>query len=112
MSETVTIHRPGTPTGAFDSQGSPVLSAATTIPIQAIAVAPIQGEETAGSTGARSINGYTVYLPFGTDIRATDWLTVRGVGGWHVEADAAQGDWVSPFTSWTPGTVAILRRAS
>lgn len=112
MSELVTIHRQGTPTGSADAQGNPLLTPTTDIPIMATAVAPMQGSETAENTGSRSVDGFTLYLPIGTDIRSTDFLTIRGTSGWHVEADASQADWVSPFTSWAPGTVAIVRRAS
>ena len=112
MTEIVTIHRPGIPTGADDAQGNPVLSAPTDISVSAIAVAPLAGSESATDAGSVSTNGFTLYLPFGTDIRSTDVVTVRGTGGWQVEADASQADWASPFTSWTPGTVAVVRRAS
>lgn len=112
MSETIVITRAGEPTGGYDEQGNPLLGASTDIPIAAIAVAPLQGDETAEQSGPLSINGYTLYLPFGKEILSTDFVSVRGVGGWQVQADASQADWASPFTDWTPGTVAVVRRAS
>lgn len=113
MSENVIIHRQGEPLeGQYDAQGNPVLSVVPDITVAAIAIAPTQGDETATDSGQLSVNGYTLYLPFGTDIRSTDTVTVRGVDGWHVEADASQADWASPFTSWKPGAVAKVSRAS
>src|SRR5215217_5056886 len=104
MSEIVTIHRRGAQTGE-DGQGNPTY-ATSDIAVAAIAIAPLAGTETAENIGSVSVNGYTLYLPFGADIRPTDFLTVRGIDGWHVEADASQADWASPFSDWKPGTVA------
>lgn len=109
----MTIHRPGVPTAdPPDEMGNPVIGPGSSEDVLAIAVAPLAGDETADKSVGGSVNGYTLYLPFGTEVGPEDMVTVRGVDGWHVEADATKAVWASPFTSWTPGTVAIVRRAS
>lgn len=109
--ETITVTRPAAGTG-YDEGGNPVPGTPTTFTVDGVGVAPGKYDETQHVWGFSSENEYTLYLPYGTDLRATDTVTLRGVSGWQVEADARTVDWRSPFTGWEPGTVAVVRRAS
>lgn len=109
--ETITVTVPGAPTGAFDAKGNPVLGASVVSTIDDVGVAPLAGVETAEVQGDVSVNGFTLFLPYGSVLPANAVVTVRGAQ-WPVEADATQGDWVSPFDGWAPGTVATVRRVS
>lgn len=110
--ESITVTRPGAPTGGFDAAGNPVLTADTTVVVSDVAVAPEKASEPAEPWGSQAVNGYTLYMPFGTDIRADDLVTVRGVAGWQVQGDVRTVDWVNPFSGWQAGTVAVVRRSS
>lgn len=46
---------------------------------------------------------FDVILPFGSDVRATDRLVVRGL---TCEIKGRPFDWRNPFTGWEPGMVA------
>lgn len=110
--EAVTVSRPGSPTGAYDAQGNPVLGAGSTITVQAIAVAPLEPQESAELFGSDNKGGYRLFVPTGTGLRSTDLVTVRGESGFQVWGDAGLVRWVSPFTGWAPGEVAVVRRSS
>lgn len=110
--ETITITRLGAVTSGYDDAGDPNRAAPSTFDVTDVGVAPITSDESAELFGDVAENGYTLYLPYGTELLATDRVTVRGVAGWQVVGDARTVDWRSPFSGWTPGTVAIVRRAS
>ena len=110
--ETVTVTRPGAPTGGDDEQGNPIIGSPTTIPVEAIAVAPLEPQESAELFGPENTGGYRLFLPTGSGLESTDTVTVRGEAGFQVWGDAGLVGWVSPFTSWAPGEVAVVRRAS
>lgn len=110
--ETVTVTRPGAPTGSYDEQGNPVMGAASTIPVEAIAVAPLEPQESAELFGPENNGGYRLFLPTGTGLESTDLVEVRGESGFQVWGDAGLVSWRSPFTDWTPGDVAVVRRSS
>src|SRR5690606_3114421 len=102
--ETVTVTRLGGPTGADDEQGNPIIGPDTTFDIDDVAVAA-SGSAGGGNTienvaayGPVVITGYTLFLPSGTVLLASDRLTIRGVSGWQVEGDASAGQWTSPFS--------------
>ena len=109
--EPITVHRLGEPTGARDDQGNPVLGPATTFTIDGVAVAPTSSDEMAEEFGPRGVNGYTLYLPYGSDLRTTDTVTVRGESGWQVEGEARVVAWQNPYSGNRPGSVAVVRRA-
>lgn len=109
--ETVVFTIPGTPTGADDAQGNPILGAATTMTINDVGVAPLSSDETQEAYGPRSVTGYMLMLPYGTAIPANAIATVRGVSGWQVQAGSADADWRDPFDGEEFGTVVTVRRA-
>ena len=110
--ETITVSRPGAATGAYDAQGNPIIGAPTTFTVADVGVAPAASDETSAEFGTVAANGYNLYLPYGSDVRATDSITVRGVSGWQVQGDASSVDWRSPYTGWEAGTVVMVRRGS
>ena len=112
MSELVTVTRAGAPTGGDDAQGNPIIGAPSMFPVNAIAVAPIEPQESAELFGADNDGGYRLFLPTGTGIESTDLVEVRGESGFQVWGDAGLVGWVSPFTGWAPGEVAVVRRSS
>jgi hypothetical protein len=109
--EQITVTRPVSGTG-FDDSGDPVSAAPITFVVDGVGVAPGRYDETQQAWGFSAENEYTLYLPYGTDLRATDLVSLRGESGWQVVADVRVVDWRSPFTGWEPGTVAVVRRAS
>jgi len=112
IGETVTVTRQGVPSGAYDEQGNPVLSAPSTFTIEGVAPAPGTREEQQEPFGPRSTNAFTLYRRGDLDLRADDLVTIRGVAGWQVVADATSVDWVNPYTASFVGSVAEVRRAS
>jgi hypothetical protein len=111
--ETITVTRPGgTPTGAYDTLGNPVLSGGSTFTVDEVAVAPLTPQESAELWGPENRGGYILYMPHGTALESTDRVAVRGEPGFQVQGDADLAQWRSPFTGWTAGAVAIVRRAS
>lgn len=110
--ESITVTRPGVPTGAYDELGNPILSDGSTFTVNNVAVAPLTPQESAELWGADNNGGYTLYMPFGTALESTDLVTVRQEPGFQVQGDASKVQWRSPFTGWEAGAVAIVRRAS
>lgn len=108
--ETVTVTRKGTPTGAYDGQGNPVVGADSTFTIEGVAVAPAGSEEDPQNLGLWVVTGYTLLMPYGTVLKPTDRLTIRGVDGWQVVGET--GSWRNPFNGLTPGSVVSVKRAS
>lgn len=100
--ETITILRPGAPTGAFDDQGNPVLGPGSEISSDGWAAAPATSAETPEPFALQVIVGYVLYKrDVVEDVRETDRIRVRG----DVWAVAGQvGEWVSPYTGFE-GTV-------
>jgi len=111
--ETITVTRPGvTPTGEFDDVGNPIMSGGTTFTVDGVGVAPLTPQESAELWGPENSGGFTLYLPYGTELRSTDLVEVRGVAGFQVQGAGDLVQWRSPFTGWEAGAVAIVRRAS
>ena len=109
--ESVAVSRVGAATGAYDDLGNPVF-ASSTLTIEGVGVAPLTPKESAETFGDMNVGGFTLYLPVDADLRSTDLVTVRGQSGYQVHGDAGLVEWLSPFTGWNPGQVAIVRRAS
>lgn len=104
--ETVTIIRPGPPTR--DEYGNDVVGAATEIDVPGCAVAPRTSSEDVQARD-QVIEGLTVWMPAGTDVRPTD--RVRR-GGLLYEIDGEAGAWSSPFTGFRgPVQVSLTRTA-
>jgi hypothetical protein len=112
--ETISVTRPGALTGPDDAQGNPTPAASTTFSYDRVAVAPGTAEEQAEQFGPRSENAYTLFRRRAAmDLRAQDMVTIRGVAGWQVTADARTVEWRTPYNgSLVRGTVAEVRRVS
>lgn len=117
--ETITVFRLGTPTGEDDEQGNPKVGPDTTFDIEHVGVAPSGGiagtgasSETASPYGPVVVTGYTLYCPYGTSLRPSDRVTIRGVEGWQVEGESEATGWRNPFNGLTPGSVISVKRAS
>jgi hypothetical protein len=108
--ETVIATRGGAVTGE-DAQGNPTY-ASSTVTFTDVGVAPTAPDETAAPFGQIANNGFNLYFPYGSDVRASDVFEIRGVPGWHVQGDASTVDWRSPLTGWEAGTVVSVRRVS
>lgn len=108
--ETVTIVRPGPPTGR-DEYGIEIPGPPEEIPVPGCGIAPRDGNATAGNekTQARDmvIVGLTLYAPAGTDLRPTDKVRVADV---LYEVDGQAGAFTSPFTGSHGPVVAALER--
>lgn len=110
--EVVQVARAGTPTGDYDEQGNPILTADSSFTIIDVAVAPQGSEETTDAPGIFVITGYELYCPPGTVLLPTDRLTVRSVDGWQVQGDSTAAAWRSPFDGGERGVVVSVKRAS
>lgn len=106
---TVTVRRP-----TFDRRGN--TTSTTTHQVAGCIVAPASGDSGQSASRERTegltdtvITGWTLYPPYGADIRATDEVQLPGdPTWWQVQGDI--GNWASPFTNWRPGGQVALRR--
>lgn len=105
--ETVTIVRVSE--GTVDEWGDPVGGVEERFVVPGCAVAPLKQGENATADGAVLLDGFTVYMPVGTDVLASDLVEVRG-GTYHV--DGVPGVWVNPYSSGYPGGVEVVVRGS
>ena len=104
--ETVTIIRAGTPTE--DPYGNEVPGPTTETDVSGCAVAPRSSSEDLQARD-QVIVGLNVWMPSGTDVRATDQMRVRGI---LYEIDGEPGSFATPFTG-TVGPVQVsLTRVS
>lgn len=110
--ETITVSRPGAPTGAYDEIGNPILAPASTFTVEGVGVAPLTPQESAELWGPDNRGGYALYMPYGSELESTDLVTVRGETGFQVQGAADLVQWRSPFTGWEAGAVAVVRRSS
>lgn len=102
--ETVTIIRPGPPTR--DSYGNDIAGVATELDIGGCAVAPAATSEDVQARD-QVTQGWTVWMPAGTDVRPTDRVRVRGV---EFAVDGSASEWSSPFTGFVgPVQVSVTR---
>lgn len=103
--ETVTILRGGT--GTTDRYGNDILGADSRIDVDGCAVAPRQEGDADGRGRQGVIVGLSIFMPAGTDVRATDRLEVRG------EPHSIEGDpgvWRSPYSGVERGVEVATRR--
>lgn len=105
--ETVTIVRVSG--GGEDEWGDPISGVEERTPVPGCAVAPLKQGENATTDGAVLLDGFTVYLPLGVDVQATDLLEIRGLG-FHV--DGVPGVWVNPYSTAYPRGVEVVVRRS
>lgn len=104
--ETVTIVRPGPPTE--DEYGNSVPGSPTEIDVPGAAVAPRTSTEDVQGRD-QVIEGLNVWLPAGTQLRATDRMRVRGI---LYDIDGEAGTWSSPFTGFAGPVQASLTRVA
>jgi len=93
--------------GGEDDYGDPLPSEESRTTVEHCAVAPLKLDEDRDTDGARVLDGFTVYLPHGTDVLASDLLEVRG-GVYHV--DGVPGVWVNPYSVSHPRGVEVVLR--
>lgn len=72
-------------------------------------VAPRLTPESPANDRTLIIEGYTVFMPYGTDVLATDRVVVRG-DTYDVDGDV--GVWRNPFTGWEPGIEVNLKKVN
>lgn len=95
--------------GGEDDYGDPLPSEESRTTVDNCAVAPLKLDEDSDTDGTRLLDGFTVYLPHGTDVLASDLLEVRG-RVCHV--DGVPGVWVSPYSASHPRGVEVVVRRS
>jgi hypothetical protein len=106
MLESITILRPGEPTGDVDAQGNPVLGSETQITSSGWAVAPIVPDEDSLATGQAVVSGFQLFRrDQWVDVRATDRVRVRGA---VYAVTTAAAKWQSPYSARV-GTVVTVR---
>lgn len=95
--------------GGEDDYGDPLPDEESRTTIDHCAVAPLKSDEDSDTDGSRVLDGFTVFLPHGVDVLASDLLEVRG-GVYHV--DGVPGVWVNPYSSAHPRGVEVVVRRS
>lgn len=75
--------------------------------IPGVAIEPRPQPELVTDARNAVVSAFTLYAPFGSDVKAADRLRVRG-DVFEVDGDVA--DWRSPFSGWEAGTVIQTKR--
>ena len=78
VTEQITIHKPGAPTGEYDELGNPIFSTPTSTLSDGWGVEPVQATENQETFGAAPVTGYRLYNPVVVSVAVTDEVTVRG----------------------------------
>lgn len=110
--ETVTVIRLGAPGGSKDALGNPTLAAPSEFEVEDVGIAPVTPDEATELWGPDNKGGYTLLMPYGTELESSDVVTVRGESGFQVQGAADLVQWRNPFTGWEAGAVAVVRRSS
>lgn len=97
-----------TTTGVGDD-GYPVEGSEKTWTVSGCAVAPLKIGEDASPDGNAILDGFTVYMPLGTDITGEDSMRVRG-GLYRV--DGEPGAWVNPYSPSNPCGIEVVVRGA
>lgn len=95
--------------GGTDDWGDPIPGVESRATINGCAVAPLKSDESSTTDGPRLIDGWTVYAPYGSDIRAGDVLEVKGVA---YPVDGTPGSWANPYSVSHPRGVEVICRRS
>lgn len=93
-----------------NAHGQSVKQFAEPVPIKGVGIAPGASSEPAQGVSYRVVSGMTIYAPSGTEIDAQDELTVRGKR-YSVDGESS-GEWINPFTGWSPGGAVALKRVT
>jgi hypothetical protein len=110
--ETVTVTRLGAPASGHDDLGNPTLAASSEFDVDDVGIAPITPNEATEMWGPDNKGGYSLFMPYGTELVASDVVTVRGESGFQVQGAADLVQWRNPFTGWEAGAVAVVKRGS
>jgi head-tail adaptor len=102
--ETVTRQRGVATTDPYSNESTSVdWTTPATLAIPNCAVADGGSLEPVQNARNSVESDFDVVLPFGSDVRATDRLVVRGL---VCEIQGRPFDWLNPFTGWEAGMVA------
>lgn len=102
--ETVTIVTPATDADPYSGEAG---AAGSSVDVPGCGVEPRpSGEPTQDARNAVT-SGFTLYMPAGTEVTASQQVQVRGET-YNVVGDPAV--WRSPFTGWEPGVVVQCER--
>jgi hypothetical protein len=108
---TITVER-DTPAG-YDPYGDTAATSAATHTIDGCAVAPLTADELLARGRDATVLMLHLYLPTGADLQPTDRVVISAddpmPGRYEVEGQVR--DWRSPYSGWSPGGEAVLRRA-
>lgn len=104
-----TVYRLRGNPGGTDDYGDPVTSTEGRTAFKTLAPVAFNRSVEAGGRGRTgTVTGITIYLPAGSDVRASDQWEVRG-SRWDVDGEVA--DWRSAAGSPVGGVEVALRRA-
>lgn len=108
--ETITRLRPGATEDVYSDENTE-LSWATpsSLDIANVAVAPGPSAESVEADRSRLDIDFTLYLPYGADVKPLDRVVVRGN---TYEVEGNRSDWRSPYTSSSVGSVVQVRRVA
>lgn len=77
--------------------------------ISGVAIAPGPSAESVEVDRSRLDVDYTLYLPYGADVKPLDRVVVRGE---TYEVEGIRADWRNPFTGAEAGSVVEVKRVS
>lgn len=78
--------------------------------VERVAIAPYRTVERPDGITERVIELPAIYVSPGLGVKPLDEVTVRGAR--YAVDGAISGDWVSPFTGWSPGAEIRLKRVT
>ena len=79
-------------------------------PVQRVAVAPAFAAEPSNGVTERTITQASIYVEPGLGVGPLDEVTVRGQ---RLGVDGTiSGDWVNPFSGWSPGAEVRLKKVT
>lgn len=108
--ETVTRQRAAAASDPYSDESTDLdWSAPDELEFDGVAVAPGPSAESAEVGRTRLDVDFTLYLPYGADIKPLDRVVVRGV---TFDVEGVRDDWLNPFTGLRAGSVVEVRRAA
>lgn len=108
--ETVTRLRATGTTDPYSAESTDLSWASPdSLTIAGVAVAPGPSLESAEAGRSRLDVDFTLYLPYGADVKPLDRVVVRG-GTYQVEG--ARSDWRNPYTGMEAGSVVEVKRVA
>lgn len=108
--ETVTRQRASATTDPYSNESTDLSWASPDeLDISGVGIAPGPSTESAEAGRTRLDVDFTLYLPYGADVKPLDRVVVRGQ---TCEVEGSVQDWRNPFTGAEPGTVAEVRKVA